>query len=59
MDPEDGMAMGFGDKCHHRGVGGGIKERTGDRDLGHILFQDRRGLYWPAARALRTQDTSP
>ena len=35
--PEDGVAMGFGDKRLHRGVGGRVKERTGHRDLGDVL----------------------
>jgi hypothetical protein len=44
-DPEDGVAMGFSDKRLHRGLGGHIKERPGNRDVGHILLQDRRGVH--------------
>jgi hypothetical protein len=39
--------MGFGDKRLQRVVRGRVKERVGDRDLGHILLQDRRAIFWP------------
>jgi hypothetical protein len=58
MDPKDGVATGFRDKRLQRSDWLRVKEGTGDRDLGHILFQDRRGLCWLEARALRTQVTS-
>jgi hypothetical protein len=47
MDAEDRVPLGFGDKRLHWSVRLRVKKWTGDRDLGHILFQDRRGLVWP------------
>jgi hypothetical protein len=47
LDPEDRVARRFGDKRLQRGVGAGIKERAGNLDLGHIVFQDRCGFCWP------------
>jgi hypothetical protein len=47
MDAEDRVAMGFGDKRLEWSVWCRIKEWTGDRDRGHILFQNRRAFFWP------------
>ena len=46
MDAEDRVAMGFGDKRLEWSVGWRVKEWTGDRDLGHRLFQNRRAFFW-------------
>jgi hypothetical protein len=48
-DPGSGRqgGEGFRDKRLHWSVCLRIKEWTGDRDLGHRLLQDRRGLCWP------------
>jgi hypothetical protein len=46
MDAEDGVAMGFGDKRFQRGVRYRVEERSRDRNLSHILFQDRHAFFW-------------